>query len=96
MYFSLSMPNYAGKDIGTRKEEHGYMSQLMTVDKLSHANEVDYGNNFGQNLQVFSLASIIQATNNFSSKLGGGGFGPVYKVKIREGICLHDLYAGML
>ena len=50
---------YIGKDIRTRKEEHGYMLQLMTANRLSHANEVEYDNNFGQNLQVFSLASIV-------------------------------------
>ena len=76
VYFLIYAQLY-GKDLRTRKEEHRYMPQLMTVDKLSHANEVDYGNNFGQNLQVFSLVSIIQATNNFSSNLGEGGFGPV-------------------
>ena len=35
-------------------------------------------------LPFFSLATIIDATNNFSSnnKLGEGGFGPVYKVTL--------------
>ena len=34
-------------------------------------------------LPVFSLKSILAATNNFSevNKLGEGGFGPVYKVE---------------
>ncbi|XP_058073019.1 G-type lectin S-receptor-like serine/threonine-protein kinase At1g11300 isoform X1 [Magnolia sinica] len=36
---------------------------------------------------LFSFASIIAATDNFSSanKLGEGGFGPVYKGKLTEG-----------
>lgn len=35
-------------------------------------------------LPYIDLASISEATNNFSesNKLGQGGFGPVYKVKI--------------
>lgn len=35
-------------------------------------------------LKVFKYASIMEATNDFSSenKLGQGGFGPVYKVTI--------------
>ena len=52
------------------------------MDTLTNANKAEYGDNFGQNLPVFSLASIIQATNNFTSTLGEGAFGPIYKVKI--------------
>ena len=35
-------------------------------------------------LPLFDLVAIEEATNNFSieNKLGEGGFGPVYKVKI--------------
>ena len=34
----------------------------------------------------FTLATIVIATNNFSSynKLGEGGFGPVYKVTLQQ------------
>ena len=41
----------------------------------------DFNNNV-PNMQVFSLANIEAATNNFSieNKLGEGGYGPVYKV----------------
>lgn len=45
----------------------------------------NYSNkNEGHDFQVFSFESIIRATNNFSAegKLGGGGFGLVYKVNI--------------
>lgn len=36
----------------------------------------------GDDLELFSYASIMVATNDFSSenKLGQGGFGPVFKV----------------
>lgn len=35
-------------------------------------------------LPLFDLSKITRATNNFSddNKLGEGGFGPVYKVKV--------------
>ncbi|KAJ8763695.1 hypothetical protein K2173_003167 [Erythroxylum novogranatense] len=48
-------------------------------------NELQEGN--CQDLPVFDLNSIASATNNFSvvNKLGEGGFGPVYKVILRDG-----------
>ncbi|GMY31582.1 G-type lectin S-receptor-like serine/threonine-protein kinase At4g27290 isoform X2, partial [Fagus crenata] len=38
-------------------------------------------------LPFFNLATIVTATNNFSSnnKLGEGGFGPVYKATLIDG-----------
>ena len=66
------------------------------MDTSTNANEVDYGDNLGQNLQVFSLTSIVQATNNFMSKLGEGGFGPVYKVKMGKNFGLGVLKVGFL
>ncbi|EYU31793.1 hypothetical protein ABFS82_11G036400 [Erythranthe guttata] len=40
------------------------------------------------NLQAFKFAQIVTATNNFSceNKLGEGGFGPVYKGELRNGL----------
>jgi len=40
--------------------------------------------------KVFSYASIVEATNDFSSenKLGQGGFGPVYKVTFLFFVCV--------
>jgi hypothetical protein len=40
----------------------------------------------GIDVPFFDLASILAATDNFSeaNKLGQGGFGPVYKVKIHS------------
>ncbi|KAK9274722.1 hypothetical protein L1049_021973 [Liquidambar formosana] len=48
--------------------------------------DIEVAENFSSNspnLQVFSFADIVVATNNFSieNKLGEGGFGPVYKGK---------------
>ncbi|GMN68314.1 hypothetical protein TIFTF001_037374 [Ficus carica] len=46
----------------------------------------DFNNN-APNMQVFSLANIEAATNNFSieNKLGEGGYGPVYKGILPDG-----------
>ncbi|GMN32878.1 hypothetical protein TIFTF001_041802 [Ficus carica] len=43
--------------------------------------------NDDSNLQVFSYRTIRAATNNFSSqnKIGQGGYGPVYKGKLKKG-----------
>ncbi|XP_059462180.1 G-type lectin S-receptor-like serine/threonine-protein kinase At1g11330 isoform X2 [Corylus avellana] len=52
--------------------------------KLSAAEDI---NSNAPNLQEFSYATIKAATKNFSSenKLGEGGYGPVYKGKLRKG-----------
>ncbi|KAL2525294.1 G-type lectin S-receptor-like serine/threonine-protein kinase [Abeliophyllum distichum] len=55
------------------------------LDKLMTLEDNDGGN--GHDLRLFTYSSILAATNSFSSenKLGGGGFGPVYKGKMVEG-----------
>lgn len=80
------MPNKTGSGMKRRKEDS--VLQLMMQDKLANVNEHEYGVNFAQNLKVLNFASLIEATNNFSSenKLGEGGFGPVYKVKKEGGL----------
>ncbi|KAK9282007.1 hypothetical protein L1049_004918 [Liquidambar formosana] len=44
-------------------------------------------NSNAPNLQVFSFAKVVVATNNFSieNKLGQGGYGPVYKGELPNG-----------
>lgn len=44
------------------------------------------GGGKSRDLKLFTYASIVSATRNFSSnnKLGEGGFGPVYKVNGSE------------
>lgn len=59
------------------RKQKNKLDQLTTPDIL--ANELDKD---GQNLKMYSFVCIAEATNNFSleTKLGQGGFGPVYKV----------------
>nr|XP_043630709.1 G-type lectin S-receptor-like serine/threonine-protein kinase CES101 [Erigeron canadensis] len=56
---------------------------LDTIDseRFNDASDLDSDRRKGSDLVVFSFASIVTATDDFSSenKLGQGGFGPVYK-----------------
>ncbi|XP_044472363.1 L-type lectin-domain containing receptor kinase S.4-like isoform X2 [Mangifera indica] len=56
-------------------------------DLMSEAKELEIDGKKGFNLKVFRVASIMLATNNFSSqsKLGEGGYGPVYKGLLSDG-----------
>ncbi|KAK1419868.1 hypothetical protein QVD17_29273 [Tagetes erecta] len=38
-----------------------------------------------QEQKIFTIESLISATNNFENKLGQGGFGPVFKGKLLDG-----------
>ncbi|CDO98047.1 unnamed protein product [Coffea canephora] len=51
------------------------------------ANKDEIPKSLSKDLLLFSFDSITAATNNFSitSKLGEGGFGPVYKGKLEDG-----------
>ncbi|XVF32176.1 hypothetical protein REPUB_Repub17cG0059300 [Reevesia pubescens] len=63
------------------REEEDILLELTT------SNEIDNDGRKGHDLKVFPFASIMAATNDFSSenKLGEGGFGPVYKGKLPDG-----------
>nr|XP_023874188.1 LOW QUALITY PROTEIN: cysteine-rich receptor-like protein kinase 10 [Quercus suber] len=60
------------------------LRSIQLTDSGMHARDVD---DSGERL-YFDLSTILSATNNFSdeNKLGEGGFGPVYKVKIYQGL----------
>ncbi|KAA8521221.1 hypothetical protein F0562_011942 [Nyssa sinensis] len=66
-----------GKD-ETKKESNGVE---IIIDMDTNELEAELEGNKDHELKAFSFASIMAATNGFSSesKLGEGGFGPVYK-----------------
>lgn len=70
---------------GKREEE---LHELLTLDGYTGSN-FDLQNRGPNNhhLKLFTHASILSATANFSlnNKLGEGGFGPVYKGRTAEG-----------
>ncbi|MBA0811294.1 hypothetical protein Gohar_003209 [Gossypium harknessii] len=53
----------------------------MTSEDANDVSELQTGNN-GRNLNIYTAALIMSATNGFSpdNLLGRGGFGPVFKV----------------
>ncbi|BFG28711.1 hypothetical protein CerSpe_149850 [Prunus speciosa] len=61
-----------------------FMKSNRPTDHVGLQNDGKMGH---QDLSVFSYASVLAATSNFSdeNKLGEGGFGPVYKGKLATG-----------
>ncbi|KAM3706936.1 hypothetical protein ACJW31_03G188000 [Castanea mollissima] len=72
-------------DVESREEKH--LLELTTPDRLLDADELERDGSARHNIKVFSFAFIAAATSNFSpeTKLGEGGFGPVYKGELLEG-----------
>ncbi|KDP35094.1 hypothetical protein JCGZ_11003 [Jatropha curcas] len=69
------------------KQRANVLSNARRSDPEKDSSAIlEFGSN-APNLPTFSLSTIQAATNNFSSenKLGEGGFGPVYKGKLRGG-----------
>ena len=54
----------------------------MSLDRSTNVNQIPLDGKKGHDLNVFSYACVMIATNNFSleNKLGEGGFGEVYMV----------------
>ncbi|XP_011011049.1 PREDICTED: G-type lectin S-receptor-like serine/threonine-protein kinase CES101 [Populus euphratica] len=64
-----------------------YLFELLRMDATNDMLELENDGNKGHNLNVYSAATIMAATNSFSAenKLGQGGFGPVYKGTLPDG-----------
>lgn len=61
--------------------EEEFLHGLEVSDGSNEANEAEKHRD-ARDLNIFSFASVLEATNSFAqeNKLGQGGFGPVYKV----------------
>jgi len=69
--------------VHTRTRKHDYVDGLIShVVRLSSYHNVQTEETLNSDLPTIPLITILQSTDNFSevSKLGEGGFGPVYKV----------------
>ncbi|CAH1427267.1 unnamed protein product [Lactuca virosa] len=64
-----------------RRKRDEYFVELTTSESFKDVHRLEPDGVKGNDLLLFSFASIMAATNDFSieNKLGQGGFGPVYK-----------------
>ncbi|XP_044482158.1 L-type lectin-domain containing receptor kinase S.4-like [Mangifera indica] len=64
-----------------------FQIEKFLFDLFSEAKELEIDGKKSFNLTVFKVSSIMLATDNFSSqsKLGEGGYGPVYKGLLSDG-----------
>ena len=65
-----------------RRKIDEYFVELTASESFKDVHNLESNSGKGSDLLIFSFASIVDATNDFSleNKLGQGGFGPVYKV----------------
>ncbi|GKC87472.1 G-type lectin S-receptor-like serine/threonine-protein kinase, partial [Tanacetum coccineum] len=70
-----------------RRRRDEYFLELTASDSFKDVHQLENNGGEGNDLLIFSVASIMAATNDFSNenKLGQGGFGPVYKGKLSDG-----------
>ncbi|GJV10023.1 G-type lectin S-receptor-like serine/threonine-protein kinase [Tanacetum coccineum] len=70
-----------------RRKRDEYFLELTASESFKDVHQLEGDGGKGNDLLVFSVASIMAATNDFSdeNKLGQGGFGPVYKGKLSDG-----------
>ncbi|KAK9067851.1 hypothetical protein SSX86_011962 [Deinandra increscens subsp. villosa] len=73
------------KDYKRRKTDE-YFLELVASESFKDVHQLESDGHYGD-LLLFSFASIMAATYDFSSenKLGQGGFGPVYKGRLEDG-----------
>ena len=64
--------------------ELGDNESRRSTNRKARTHEKDQS--ISQELKIFEFQTIVVATSNFSiiNKLGEGGFGSVYKVKLRD------------
>ncbi|KAI7748929.1 hypothetical protein M8C21_029618 [Ambrosia artemisiifolia] len=69
-----------------RRKRDEYFLELAASESFKDVHQLESDGRYGD-LLLFSFASIMTATNDFSpeNKLGQGGFGPVYKGTLNDG-----------
>ncbi|KAJ0482345.1 putative protein kinase RLK-Pelle-DLSV family [Helianthus annuus] len=69
-----------------RRKRDEYFLELAASESFKDVHQIESDGRYGD-LLLFSLASMMTATSDFSpdNKLGQGGFGPVYKGKLNDG-----------
>ncbi|XP_071733756.1 G-type lectin S-receptor-like serine/threonine-protein kinase At1g67520 [Rutidosis leptorrhynchoides] len=70
-----------------RRKRDEYFLELTASESFKDIHQLENNGGKGNDLLLFSFASIMTATNDFAdeNKLGQGGFGPVYKGKLNDG-----------
>ncbi|XP_071733755.1 G-type lectin S-receptor-like serine/threonine-protein kinase At1g67520 [Rutidosis leptorrhynchoides] len=70
-----------------RRKRDEYFLELTASESFKDIHQLENNGGKGNDLLLFSFASIMTATNDFAdeNKLGQGGFGPVYKGKLSDG-----------
>nr|GEV39804.1 G-type lectin S-receptor-like serine/threonine-protein kinase At1g67520 [Tanacetum cinerariifolium] len=75
------------KEEEERRKRDEYFIELTSSESFKDVHNLESSGGKGNDLLIFSFASIMAATNDFSleNKLGEGGFGPVYKGNLDDG-----------
>ncbi|KAI3505442.1 hypothetical protein L1887_27572 [Cichorium endivia] len=70
-----------------RRKRDEYFLELTASESFKDVHQLENNGGKGNDLLLFSFASIMAATDDFSvaNKLGQGGFGPVYKGRLSDG-----------
>ncbi|GKB55862.1 G-type lectin S-receptor-like serine/threonine-protein kinase, partial [Tanacetum coccineum] len=70
-----------------KRKRDEYFVELTASESFKDVHNLESSSGKGNDLLIFSFASIMAATNDFSpeNKLGEGGFGPVYKGHLNDG-----------
>ncbi|GKD28939.1 G-type lectin S-receptor-like serine/threonine-protein kinase [Tanacetum coccineum] len=75
------------KEEEEKRKRDEYFVELTASESFKDVHNLESSSGKGNDLLIFSFASIMAATNDFSpeNKLGEGGFGPVYKGHLNDG-----------